>query len=527
MPRRLLSLCLALTGLMVLVSAGPATAATKAPSITKVSPMRLEVGDKITIRGKNFKSRRTANTVFFRGVGGRQALAKPTNASRTKLVLKVPSGVARILRTSATRIKLRVLAGKFSKYTSPRLSPVVVPEPGSGDGGGGGGDGGSGGGGSDGGGSGGTGGDSFTPAPGPAPPVCPSADGGADDDNDLLSNSLEALIGTNPCAVDTEGDGVEDGYEYKSAVDLNDDEYQAPNTSLPSPSSRPYPNPLNGDANVDHDGDSLTLEQEQAYWKFTVANGATRTLSPLTYSAGEQYSVLTRRPDGRRVPALAATGYAKQSDFLSWAGASGYRSVMLIPHGNVWYDHDSRESTQLLDFNRDGAESAGVPGGGAYRRTEVTYYDFERNGWLSDSERDEDADGLTNFDEQHGRMQPSYWAACYAEVAYSVLYAGTDPLNGDSDDDGVRDGADDQDHDDLPNVMEMSRIAASGLDDTAGSSCAGRTGLPTDVHHPDAYGRVNPFNPCLPEYSRTCTMHPGFGGNGAPFDGKPNWYSLN
>ena len=87
-----------------------------------------------------------------------------------------------------------MLAGKFSKYTSPRLSPVVVPEPRSGGGGDGGGGGGSGGG------SGGTGGDVFVPAPGPAPPVCPSADGGADDDNDLLSNSLEALIGTNPCA---------------------------------------------------------------------------------------------------------------------------------------------------------------------------------------------------------------------------------------------------------------------------------------------------------------------------------------
>ena len=49
--------------------------------------------------------------------------------------------------------------------------------------------------------------------------------------------------------------------------------------------------------------------------------------------------------------------------------------------------------------------------------------------------------------------------------------SGTNPSTRTSDGDGVRDGADDQDHDDIPNVMELSRIAASGLDDTQGASC--------------------------------------------------------
>ena len=52
----------------------------------------------------------------------------------------------------------------------------------------------------------------------------------ADDDNDLLTDTLETAIGTNPCSADTDGDGVDDGYEYQSAIDLNDDEYQHPNT---------------------------------------------------------------------------------------------------------------------------------------------------------------------------------------------------------------------------------------------------------------------------------------------------------
>ena len=50
------------------------------------------------------------------------------------------------------------------------------------------------------------------------------------------------------CNADSDGDGVEDGYEYQSAVDLNDDEYQQPNTFLPYPGKRPYPNALFADA---------------------------------------------------------------------------------------------------------------------------------------------------------------------------------------------------------------------------------------------------------------------------------------
>ena len=50
--------------------------------------------------------------------------------------------------------------------------------------------------------------------------------------------------GSNPCNLDTDGDGVDDGFEYQSAKDLNDDEYQNPNQFLPYPGKRPYPNPL-------------------------------------------------------------------------------------------------------------------------------------------------------------------------------------------------------------------------------------------------------------------------------------------
>ena len=47
---------------------------------------------------------------------------------------------------------------------------------------------------------------------------------------------------------------------------------------------------------------------------------------------------------------------------------------------------------------------------------------------------------------------------CYTdETPYPIKYAGTEPDDADTDGDGVRDGADDQDHDDIPNIMELSR----------------------------------------------------------------------
>ena len=82
-----------------------------------------------------------------------------------------------------------------------------------------------------------------------------------DDDKDLLTDGQEQAIGTDPCAADSDGDGVEDGYEYQSARDLNDDEHQQPNAYLPYPGKRPYPNALFKDAGVDYDGDVLTLRR--------------------------------------------------------------------------------------------------------------------------------------------------------------------------------------------------------------------------------------------------------------------------
>ena len=66
-------------------------------------------------------------------------------------------------------------------------------------------------------------------------------------------------------------------------------------------------------------------------------------------------------------------------------------------------------SINITDFDRDGntAESA-------------TYYDFRPDGFLNDAERDEDADGLTNWAETRGclgegKTGQSYWTGLYDE----------------------------------------------------------------------------------------------------------------
>jgi hypothetical protein len=534
MSRRLLSLLLALVAVPLCV-APPALAKhhkkKAGPKITSVSPMHPKVGDNVTVRGRGFSPKAGRNTVIFRSSSGKSVFVKPFQATRTRLVLKLPTSLERAMSTRggstvATRFKLRVLARKFGKFTAAAGSPLIDPAPkpappapkknSSG---------GTGGGSND------LGGGSTAVAP---PPDCDN-DGtpdstDTDDDNDLVPDTLEATLGTDRCKVDTDGDGVEDGFEYRSAVDLNDDEYENPQTSLPYPGKRPYPNPLDpSDGTTDYDGDSLTSLEEQRLWYYTLTLGATKDLNALTYSAGEQYSMSTRDGSGHRVPTLAALNYSKQLSFLGWAQANGYRQVDLSD-GPPWYDQTQTNSYGILDFNRNGVESTTPQAG--YRWAETLYYDFRRDGWLSDDERDEDADGLTNFDETHGPMgAPDWWTSCYSdEAAFKIAYAGTDPTDPDTDGDGVRDGADDQDHDDVPNVMEVSRNIASGTDDRKSGDCTKADGLPTPpaTNHAGTYGRVNPFNPCLPaSWSRTCPMYTGFGAAFAPFDDSPNWYSLN
>jgi hypothetical protein len=490
----------ALGALLVPATAGAAPTK-KTPKITKVAPQSVSVGDTMTITGKYFLRGKGKNTVLFKRDQGKQVFVKAGVSTTKKIVVVIPKSLEKYMaikegQPTATRFRLRVLSSRLGKaYTSPKLSPTVGPEKAKDAGG-----------------------------PGTAAPPQGDCDGDGiknnvdtDDDNDLLPDTLEVQLKLDPCNPDTDGDGVEDGYEYQSALDLNNDDYQHLNRITPYPEKRPYPNPLYADANVDYDGDGLTLAEEQSLWRYTyqVNHTATRTLTPLSYSDGAQYSLSALEGGaGRRVPTMTVAAYTPPQTFRAWADLSGYGAPMLIQIGIA---PTTRSQVDLYDVDRNGSVSTTPVGN--QEQAEATYWDLDADGFVSDDERDEDGDGLTNYDETHGRLTPGFWKGCYStEGVYPVAYAGTSPVDADTDGDGILDGADDQDFDGVPNVMELSRnmagnIARQGNCDPGAAPALSRTPYET---------WVNPFNPCLPDpWSRTCQRHPAMDSTYPPID--PQW----
>ena len=363
LPRRaaMMAACVALLVTALAAAILPSTAdakkSRKTPVVTKVTPKDVAVGEKLIIRGRNFLSGRNRNTVVFKRDGARAVFAKAEIGTKRMLSIKVPASLQEFFSLNSgtpipTRFRLRVLSARFAKkFTSNKLSPIVsAPRPPSserpteslpdgdcdGDG-----------------------------AKNKAdndddndgltddvelslsldPCVADTDEDGvidkwefdcdrdtilnrdeSDDDDDLLPDDLETAIGTNPCAADSDGDQVQDGFEIRSAVDLNDDEFQDPNNSLPYPGKRPYPNALDPDANVDYDGDTLTLKEEYDLWVYTFSVTKTdpRDLSRLSYSDGMQYTrsqMVDSGPDmGRRFPTLSRYAYDKHDEFMDWIG---------------------------------------------------------------------------------------------------------------------------------------------------------------------------------------------------------------
>jgi IPT/TIG domain len=437
MLRRVPFLSLALIALGAALPS--AAAAAKIPTVKSVKPLKLKIGDKLTITGKYFVSGKRKNTVIFLAKSKRPLFVKADSATSTRISVTVPSALSSFLKKdntgagTATRFQIRVLARRLSKtFTSTKHSPIISPA------------------------------SSGSSTPGAAACDPSSLASGGDADGDLLSNGLENSLHTNPCLRDTDTDGVEDGYEYTSALDLN----SVP-SPRPYPGKRPYPNPLDpSDANTDYDGDSLTLTEEYRLWAtpgFGNHAGSINALA-LNYSDGDQTTGPTVAP-----PTLAN---ASTNPLLSFLDVNGDGTI---------------DGTELmaLDFNKNGTVSD----------REVAYMDTDQvmgipdgQGVLSDDEKDADHDGLTNYDETHGRMTAGLWAGVYAgaETPYPIPYAPVDYMTTDTDGDGVVDGLDDQDYDGWTNVSEMSRIMANGLDD----------GTPLGTNRLDGF--LNPFNPCLP-----------------------------
>jgi IPT/TIG domain len=464
--RRLFSICLLVLSAAALLTAAPATAAKRqgpTPKITRVTPMRISVGNVLTIRGRNFKPKRSANTVIFRSASGRTAFAKPRRASRTKLVLVVPEAVSRLLnvtnsRQRPTRLKLRVLAGRFSAYTPRRLSPVVtgVGE-GDGHGGPGGGDG----------------------APG-AVKVCQDD---ADHDNDLLPNDVEKQLGTDPCLEDTDGDAMTDGWEHYSAQDLTI-------KSVPYPGKRPFPNaldPTDGgpgpSSAIDFDGDGLTTREEYRLWRYTGSSfdaakaGGTDLESPLGYSDGTKFSRASEAPG---VPAWRSASYGLANPAYPFPA-----TYKMNPADPRWRDNER-------DADADGLsnwlESAGGPGRNDYWHGFWAQEIYQIDPWPAVAEGCSPAAG------DPGPQEPGYFEA--------RPFAQLDLADPDVDGDTLLDGEDDQDSDDYSNIVEIYELLRD-MDGDGNAVCTYPV-IPTIDLGGESW-IINPFNPCAPDRSsRTC-----------------------
>jgi IPT/TIG domain len=241
-PRLLLLACASLAALLVPASAMAKTTKHTYPVIKKVSPLKVAIGGQLTIKGSGFKAGKGKNTVVFKRDGKPAVFVKSDLSTKKKLYVTVPDKLAAFLGSDsegvavATRFRLRVLAGRFSKnFTATKLSPIIKPKPGS----------------------------ASTPAG--TYQQCQDkakANPDGDIDQDGLTNGTELAYGVDPCTADTDRDGLSDGYEFYAAKDLN-------GAALPYPGSRPWPNPLDAsDKNYDFDGDGLLLWQEYQLWKF-------------------------------------------------------------------------------------------------------------------------------------------------------------------------------------------------------------------------------------------------------------------
>lgn len=374
--------------LIALAASAPAQRATF-PLVKSVTPKTLGIGDTMTLSGKGFRKGKNRNTVVFKRDGSRAVFVKvPKTSSTTRITVVIPAKLLPFMvqrggKPQRTRFRIRVLASRFGKaFTSAKASPMIGPR---------------------------------AVALGTADDcdgdkIPNSTD--SDDDNDLLSDTIENSVKTKPCERDTDGDGMSDGWEYFSAKDRN-------GAAKPAPVAKPYPNALfKDDAAVDHDGDGLAnIDEYVAFASF----GNNRL--PLSYSGGNVASA------GRgAVPADRAymdrdrNGYL--SDFERDADGDS------IP--NMDEDGMSRESSRVIAATDDG---------------DTRLYDFGlfTSSYLADVEKKASAgkfacDGINEV--------PFYCTENVQKVD------SLDWVSADTDGDGIRDDGDDVDGDDVVNITE-------------------------------------------------------------------------
>ena len=408
MARRLL-IVLSLLGCASLGTAADASAATSkkkakltpAPTIKTVSPMRAQVGEKLTITGRNFLPGEKKTKVYFLREGGGVVWVRSDGGTKTRLNVTIPEKIIPLLRGTAearvaTRFQIRILTKRFGTatklakspfITAPNVSPTTDPTQPAPTG----------------------------PAAGPETPPDGDCDGDgttnsfdADDDNDALTDDLETVPAhTDPCKADTDGDSVADGYEFYSAKDINV-------AALPYPAKRPWPNPLDSvDAEMDHDGDGLTMTDEYLLWKYY------GNLSvPLNYSAGLQVSQNQVAPTEIELAYMDMDPDGILSDDERDGDGDGLGNWDEA-HGRMIQDWWDAAYSGEGAFPKETRYVLTYPG--------VSIFDPDSDGdGLKDGLDDQDHDGLSN---QFEIQRPGNWLTTWVSWWSGLSYPFTSPEN--------------------------------------------------------------------------------------------------
>jgi hypothetical protein len=365
------------------------------PAVKKVSPLKLGIGDKLTLTGTSFRSGSGKNFVVFKRDGGRALFVKADKSTTRQVSVTVPAKLLPFLAQKSgvaqpTKFRLRVMAKRLGKaYTTVSMSPVISP----------------------------------TSAAAGNSDDC-DGDGvpnakDSDDDNDLLPDTEEARLGTDPCKRDTDGDGMSDGWEQQSAIDRNG------GSAVPSPTRKPYPNALNkDDANLDQDGDGLTNIEEYTAWASFGGNKF-----PLSYSGGNPASAGRGALTGDQQKYWDRDGNGYLSDFERDADGDG------IPN---------------MDEQRTGIEIGRLVDGSTGDETRFLDFGLFTDVYIGLAEK------ATETVQCTGINQVPFYCVDKAKPT-SITVKKVDPtdwLSNDSDGDGIDDGNDDQDHDGVPNLVE-------------------------------------------------------------------------
>jgi IPT/TIG domain-containing protein len=222
-----------------------------------------------------------------------------------------------------------------------------------------------------------------------------------DDDGDGLPDTLEKAYRLDPLQADTDGDGVSDGYEYWSAIDLN-------TLARPYPGKAPFPNPLDGtDGDTDFDGDGLTLTMEYQAWTYAGSP------QPLNYSDGTKYTGGKTALPGGSSRDIDGNGFLSDdekdvdNDGLSnWDETTGRMRM-------AWWTAIYANDQTGVAVPYAGYQETAYPYQGYL---EPSFVDPDSDGdGLSDGDDDQDHDGYPNWMEV---ARPSNWTTTYTSTRY-------------------------------------------------------------------------------------------------------------